>query len=271
MLPYSPSLALRLAEHSAAVYYLPHQFARWSLDQRHAGAMTIERGSTQVGVAYGPDGIIVAARGSEAIGDWGENLAAWRVRWKPVPHGRVHVGFRWQASRVAVELEDAVSALVMRYPDAPVYITGHSLGGALAVLLAPLLRPCGADAIYTFEAPRAGNAAFSAWYDRLYGERTFRVVCIRRGCADLATRIPLSACGWWHVGQPVMIRDGIPYESEAAWEQARAAHPVKPLAQWRIISRLAAGVQAHKAVTLVEELRRGVGVRATALDDLCAR
>lgn len=256
MLSYSPSLALYLAEHATAVYFIPHQFHRWALD-RHIGATVIERGSTQVGIAYGPEAIVVAARGSESIGDWGENLAAWRGRWDVIPSGAVHVGFRRQAKRVAAELLETVSALRSRYQEAPVYITGHSLGGALASLLAPLLSRVNVQpsAIYTFESPRPGNREFSAWYDRTYGNRSFRVVCIRKGVADLVTRIPPSAWGWWHVGRPIMLRDGRVYESERAWEEARASHPVKALAQWRIISRLAVGVQAHAAAALTEELR----------------
>lgn len=257
MLPYSPSLACYLAEHAGAVYHLPHQFARWALDHGHAGALTIERGSTQIGVAYGPKAIVVAARGSESIGDWGENLAMWRWGWRPViPAGRVHFGFRRQARRVAAELQETVGMLRSRF-GAPLYLTGHSLGGALATLLAPLLD--GVSAVYTFESPRPGNATFARWYGSQYGDRTFRVVCIRRGCADIVTRVPPSSWGWSHVGRPIMLVDGRVYESEAEWEAARAAHPVRPMAQWRIISRLVIGVQAHMAAALVEELRELAG------------
>ena len=39
----------------------------------------------------------------------------------------------------------------------PLFYTGHSLGGALATLAASLRPPC---AVYTFDAPRMGDAAF---------------------------------------------------------------------------------------------------------------
>lgn len=259
MLAYSPSLSHYLATHAAAVYHLPHQFHRWALDHGHVGATTIERGSTQIGIAYGPQRIVIACRGSESIGDWGENLMMWRWGWKRIlpKRARVHFGFLRQAKRVAPELAETVAALRSRYPDAELLMTGHSLGGALASILAPLMRSegMGPAAVYTFESPRPGNRAFAFWYDQTFGPKTFRVVCIRKGCADIVTRIPPSCWGWRHAGRPILLRDGMIYESETAWEAARAAHPVKPLAQWRVISRLAVGVGAHAAAALVEDLR----------------
>lgn len=62
--------------------------------------------------------------------------------------------------------------------ERPIFFTGHSLGGALAVLAAD--KPARADvmpaAIYTFGMPRAGNRDFAAIYNARLGERTFRLV-----------------------------------------------------------------------------------------------
>ena len=64
---------------------------------------------------------------------------------------------------------------------APVVVTGHSLGGALAVLTAArinALAPGRVRAVYTFGMPRAGDPEFAAAYDQALGSaRT--VWCMR--------------------------------------------------------------------------------------------
>jgi hypothetical protein len=247
-----------LAEHAEAVYGTAHDFFSWALDRGCVGADIIERGSTQVGITYTPERIVIAARGSSQWGDWGENLLAFRWAWRSVfPAGKVHAGFLIQARRVGLEFTRTLSRLRNRYPDAEVYITGHSLGGALCHFLARLAELVGARpaAVYTFEAPRAGNETWARWYDGRYGERTWRVVAIRRGQADIVTRVPPSALGWRHVGRPMMLHDGVPYGSEEEWQTARAAHPVRPLAWWRLLSGFVASLEAHRCGALVAELR----------------
>lgn len=264
---YSDVLSFSLAEHATAAYLDPCHFGRWALDHDYAGSVIIERGSTQVGIVYGPEQIVIAARGSSQLGDWGENFLAFRIPWRSLfPFGGVHAGFALQAWRVAKEFRDTMRAIREhpKYRDVPVYVTGHSLGAALCPFLAAMLRIDGIEprAIYTFESPRVGNEPWSVWYDTIFGSRTFRVVHVDRGCADIVTRVPPSILGWWHVGRPIIIASGAPgstalrYESEIAWECARRAQKVGALAWWRVIARLTHGALAHKSGRLVEELRK---------------
>ncbi|MFC4158668.1 lipase family protein [Chitinimonas lacunae] len=74
--------------------------------------------------------------------------------------GRVHTGFR----SAYQEMRDEVrAALAVDDGDKPLWLTGHSLGGALALLTAADCH-CGAvaevEGVYVFGAPRVGNAAF---------------------------------------------------------------------------------------------------------------
>ncbi len=57
-------------------------------------------------------------------------------------------------------------------------LTGHSLGGALAMLGAKILSGAGFEvvAVYTFGQPRVWNAAGAAAYEEKLGDRTFRFV-----------------------------------------------------------------------------------------------
>lgn len=259
-MPYSDSLSLLLARHAVAAYQRPDDFWQWAIDQNYEGAVSIERGSTQIGIAYSEERIVIAARGSSQLGDWFENALSFRVPWRALfPFGTVHFGFQLQARRIVEEFRQTICRLHRRYPKAEVYVTGHSLGGALCPFIARLLdlESIRATAVYTFESPRIGNEAFARWFDGRYGNETYRVVAVRNGVVDLVPRIPPSSWGYWHVGQPIMIRDGYRYPEESspeAWEKLRKQHPVKALAHWRIFSRLSMGVQAHFGAKLVRDL-----------------
>jgi hypothetical protein len=83
--------------------------------------------------------------------NWLSNLDMVACEWPT--GGNVHRGFR----NILMELWDTIAA-VLEVIEKPLYYTGHSLGGALATLAASLRPPC---AVYTFGAPRIGDAAFA--------------------------------------------------------------------------------------------------------------
>ena len=107
--------------------------------------------------------------------------------------GRVHAGFARALADVADEI---VGAVDQKYRT--IY-AGHSLGGALATLLASVRRP---DHLYTLGSPRVGNAKFAAACRHLNVTRFVN-------CCDLvthlfpATRLPCLA--YTHVGVPYYI------------------------------------------------------------------
>lgn len=65
--------------------------------------------------------------------------------------------------------------------DASVYITGHSLGGCLASVVAPIVSNqfggSGRVKVYTFAAPSPGDAQYQSYFTRLFGQNAmaFRV------------------------------------------------------------------------------------------------
>ncbi len=64
----------------------------------------------------------------------------------------------------AAAIRAAVQAQAAANPDYQVVVTGHSLGGALAVIAATDLRGLGFDAtLYTYGQPRVGNDNFSTF------------------------------------------------------------------------------------------------------------
>jgi hypothetical protein len=83
----------------------------------------------------------------------------------------------------------------------PLFVTGHSLGGALATLAASRLRAEGiaARATYTFGCPRVGDAEFAR---SVAGLPLFRVVNDR----DIVARVPTIAhFGYLHAGTLVHL------------------------------------------------------------------
>jgi hypothetical protein len=97
--------------------------------------------------------------------------------------GRVHLGFSSALKRTWAKIESILEAAEGK----PLFLTGHSMGGALTVLtacrLAKMNRP--PVAIYTFGSPRVGDRAFCAGY----ALPTYRVV----NRLDLVPEIPLAS------------------------------------------------------------------------------
>ena len=124
--------------------------------------------------------------------------------------GKAHSGF----AKAYKSIEIQVLKGVMELGDMPLYITGHSLGAALATVATQYLErdPKLRDKIaacYTFGSPRVGNKE----YDREFKSAIYRVV----NTTDIVTVVPLLAMGYVHIGdvrflEPDMgdIRRGIP-------------------------------------------------------------
>jgi predicted lipase len=55
-----------------------------------------------------------------------------------------------------------------KHPNAPIYFTGHSLGGALASLAAAeFAKKYKLAPVYTFGKPRVGNKKYAEWFNSI--------------------------------------------------------------------------------------------------------
>ncbi|MBD0381968.1 lipase family protein [Paenibacillus sedimenti] len=118
------------------------------------------------------DRIILAFRGTNTSSDWVSDAIARQSPFVFVRDGGlVHRGFLDIYRSARKRILDALSKLS---PQKQLYITGHSLGGALATL-------CAADAavntkfktpvVYSYASPRVGNPAFAGKFNSLLSNR----------------------------------------------------------------------------------------------------
>ncbi|WP_218563860.1 lipase family protein [Marinospirillum perlucidum] len=145
--------------------------------------------------------IILAFRGTEGkLADWATDARIFKRQWTQAqPLGAVHRGFYSALSSLWEALEEEVAHL--RTNNQSLWITGHSLGGALASLAAAtfeLQHPQqGVNGVYTFGQPRIADQEFSQNYNKLLKERSFR--CVNNN--DVVTRVPPQIFGYSHVGK----------------------------------------------------------------------
>lgn len=148
------------------------------------------------------DHIEIAFRGTKDLANW---LLDLDVRKEPLAYGvRVHAGFLAAAERLLpLLLAELLPPSLAKEAVPPLRITGHSLGGAVASLVALFLQREGlrVEAVYTFGSPRVGNAAWRAAYSEALGECSYRVIAE----GDLVPLVPGLLDGYRHVGQEILL------------------------------------------------------------------
>lgn len=142
------------------------------------------------------DAAILSFAGTEP-----DSLRAWNIdfHFVPGPDG-ISSGFGRALAAVQSKIEDLLRGM----NGMPLYVTGHSLGGALAVVAAARLPATARNTIrgiYTFGMPRPGNSLFAAGYHApvgsSLGDRTYR---FRHG-DDIVPTVAPQIVGAVHVGR----------------------------------------------------------------------
>jgi pimeloyl-ACP methyl ester carboxylesterase len=152
---------------------------------RRAGGPGFGWGAQAFGAVRDDGTIFVAFRGTQA--DSFMDLLA-DARFLPVEWpggGKVHRGFRDTYQSLSEDIDRWVASL----GQAPMVITGHSLGAAMATLMAAKYDEA---ILVTFGSPRVGDRAFA---DRLAGRDVRRYA----DCADMVAQVPPPLLGYVHV------------------------------------------------------------------------
>ncbi|KAJ1435027.1 Alpha/Beta hydrolase protein [Ochromonadaceae sp. CCMP2298] len=137
--------------------------------------------------------ICVVFRGSDDEFDWVNNIKTLKTCIDKTQDVSVHRGFMGILTRHIQDLMDCIDRLLGSHPLLDVYVTGHSLGGALATLFGYLLARSpavegriGRVTVVSFASPRVGNAGWRRAFDSTQGLAHYRVVNNR----DLITATP---------------------------------------------------------------------------------
>ncbi|KAF5674191.1 putative triacylglycerol lipase precursor [Fusarium heterosporum] len=148
--------------------------------------------------------IVVAIRGSSNIRNWLTNLDFDQSDCSLVSGCGVHSGFQNAWAEISAQASAAVAKARKANPSFKVVATGHSLGGAVATLGAANLRAAGTPVdIYTYGAPRVGNAALSAFISNQAGGE-FRVTHDK----DPVPRLPPLIFGYRHTTPEYWLSGG---------------------------------------------------------------
>lgn len=199
----SPSNALFLARACDLAYYPEAEAAPRFLSELGMEARLISVDNTQVYVAQDDNSVLVAFRGSEApttldgLKDW---LLTNANNYLILPTGRAgtdfaaagvgarfHRGFLDALDMIWEPLLAAVNE-AEKTKERPLWITGHSLGGALALLAAWRLQRnfIAVQEVVTFGAPMIGNNEASAAFGREFAGKIFRYIDME----DLVPHLP---------------------------------------------------------------------------------
>jgi hypothetical protein len=130
----------------------------------------IEADDTQCFVAVSSDAVMVSFRGTDSVGDWLSNLNTLSTS---RPYGKVHRGFLG-AFQV---IEEKLSTILNKLAGRAVFLTGHSLGGAVALIAAAEWRgKYDIAGIHTFGQPAVGKKDFQNFQQMNYGGNYHRFV-----------------------------------------------------------------------------------------------
>lgn len=145
---------------------------------------------------------ILAFRGTQADRpkDLITDLTAWRSRFPR--GGKVHTGF-WEAY---CSLHEDIEKWLGDARPKRLVVTGHSLGAAMAALMAALHEQA---ELVTFGCPLVGNRDFA----ERFGRTAVRYV----DCTDMVTTVPYGFLGYVHFGEMRYVdRSGVVHLSATA-------------------------------------------------------
>ncbi len=191
---YSPYNALSLAK-ASKLAYLDKTTVTNKLYGNINQLYFFDKRNTQGFIAANNEFVVISFRGTEPrnLKDWMNNT---RISLIPGYGGSVHRG----CSEALDDVWDDIVRLLPQFQDKnqPIFLTGHSMGGTLATMTAIRLGEKYYQhirGIYTFGCPRMGDSKFVENYDKIFNDRTFRIVNHR----DIVTRLAPRSFGYQHV------------------------------------------------------------------------
>jgi triacylglycerol lipase len=209
--------ALLLASAADLAYLPPAEIEQTAIGKWNFTQLNVfDVEDTQCFLTADQDSILVAFRGTEAsqLTDWISDLDFDLVAgpWG----GRVHEGFYDALSCIWHLLDREVRQL---HADRPrqLWVTGHSLGAALAILAVARWLEAGRPVagLYAFGQPRTGDSTFARNFDFAFRPHAFRIV----NHHDIVTRTPPRSLGYQHLGTLIYLTDAGELSHDVSWWQ----------------------------------------------------
>lgn len=160
--------------------------------------------------------IIVSVRGTSSLTNWLDDVL-WEREATTICSGcTAHMGFLSAYNEIVGPINTSLRAAMAAYPTYKIIMTGHSLGGAIATLLAMhfrdalrgLLMSRGGVALYTYGSPRVGNLALATYVTQQQTGQpsggNFRVTHNH----DVVPRVPPAIEGFRHVSPEYWLTPG---------------------------------------------------------------
>ena len=213
-----------------------------ALDPNFIGVKGFENNSSQAVIIHHKNYLVVSFRGTDEIADWIDNINMGKTvslskikekfkksfkSWMGMKNsfstnqlfGQVHQGFYqafldvWDKDEMWIELEKLIKETKL-----PLWITGHSLGGAVATFAAAWMaeRNLPIRGVYTFGQPRCGDKNFSTTLNAKLPNKFFRF----HNNNDIVPRLPARLMNFEHTGRLVFItEDGKLDADPARWDR----------------------------------------------------
>lgn len=170
-------------------------------DSKFLSVTGADHNSAQAALIEHEDYLCIAFRGTNEVADWLDNINAFSTK---ELFGEFHRGF-WNS------VEDVWNPIWQAYEEKitikkrPLFITGHSLGGAMATIAAARLIHLDLPftSIYTFGQPRALSRETARVFNIECQSRFFRF----HNNNDIVTRVPARLMGYSHVGSYLYITE----------------------------------------------------------------
>lgn len=204
MTKYNPEHALALAKAAELAYdynkgdTIQKTVETWGFTT-HFKMWDVE--GTQSYVAVSEDTILAVFAGTNETIDWLDNFTFIPLQG---PVGAVHRGFSIALGRVWDQMKDFIfntcqaERLSKQLQPQALWLTGHSLGGALGTLAVANLRveeDKPVHGLYTYGSPRVGDRVFARTFNQEF-VAAFRIV----NNNDIVTRLPARLMLFSHVG-----------------------------------------------------------------------
>lgn len=176
-------------------------------DSGFVGVTPFSNKSSQAMFVEHRDYLAMVFRGTDnMISGWKEVAKDWLDNLNVVPEealfGSFHRGF-WNATQDIWDNMDNAYKEARKEKKRPLFITGHSLGGAMATIAASIFIHADSPftSVYTFGQPRVMRIEAARIFNAEAGARFFRF----QNNSDIVTRIPARCMDYRHVGKCIYI------------------------------------------------------------------